>query len=105
MNILIQNGPETPDPTQLDLFGIGAQETDPVQNSTVSGESSQPNDTMIRSPTATADQPERIQPDIGKIFELNHFQSTLASSLHNMSRELVRKSREKKQQELSQSTE
>lgn len=50
MNI-IEHGPKTPDPTQLDLFDFGAQVTGTEKNSTDSVESLPANKTMIRSPT------------------------------------------------------
>ncbi|MEI7723450.1 MAG: hypothetical protein WCK09_00240 [Bacteroidota bacterium] len=82
---IISKGPELPDPSQLDLFAIGAQEADPVKNSTVSAESSQANEPLIRSPTFNA----QVTPENGKNFD--H-----ASSLHRKSRELVKKSYEMK---------
>jgi hypothetical protein len=89
MNI-IEHGPEIPDPTQLDLFDFGAQEPVTVQNSTDSGEGSQTNETMIRSPTSASDL---ITSETERKF--NQAQIILAGSLHRMSRELVQKSKEK----------
>ena len=87
MNIIIATGPETPDPTQLDLFDFGTEESEPI-NSAVSGEGIQANDIMCRSPTL--DDPD--QPEIGKNFDFNEAQQSFASSLHHKSRELVLKS-------------
>ena len=86
MNIIIATGPETPDPTQLDLFDFGTEESEPI-NSAVSGEGIQANDIMCRSPTLV--RPD--QPENGKNFDLNEAQQSFASSLHNMNRELASK--------------
>ncbi len=86
---IIPNGPETPDPTQLDLFGFNAQETGPVQDSADSVESISTNDPMIRSPTAH----ESFHNENGKKFDLNEAQKRFASSLHRKSRELASKPR------------
>lgn len=102
MCTLIINGPETPDPTQLDLFGTGTSDIETVNNSTDSIEGSQPIKPLIRSPTDSA---VPCQFMFGRTVELNEAQQKMVSSLHDKSRELVRISRVKKQQELSETTE
>ena len=87
MNNIIPNGPEIPDPTQLDLFGIAPQETGP-NDSAVSVESSKP-DVMIRSPT----EDDSFISENGKKFDMNE---SSASSLYRKSRELVLKAYQNK---------
>ena len=91
MDIFLVHGPETPDPTQLELFDMGVKNAETVQNSTDSAQLSLSSETMIRSPTVT----DGIQQGNGKKFELNLNQERFASSLQFKSRELVRKSKEK----------
>jgi hypothetical protein len=84
MCILQISGPETPDPTQLDLFGTGLKETETANCSPDSANDSQQNEVLIRSPTG-----DQVYSENGKIFELNEVQKGFASSLHRKSRELV----------------
>jgi hypothetical protein len=93
MFTIIEHGPETPDPTQLDLFDFGAQVTGTEKNSTDSVESLPANKTMIRSPTNSI-MAENVPIENGKEFELNVFQLNMAGSLHKKSRELVQKSKQ-----------
>ena len=83
MTNIVSTAPEIPAATQLDLFGIDPQETEPI-DSAVSVESTRP-DVMIRSPT----QGEEFKSENGKKFDLNE---SNASSLYRKSRELVIKS-------------
>ncbi len=102
MDILLVPGPETPDPTQLDLFDMDVKNAGTVQNSTDSAELSMSDRIMIRSPTTACS--ERVQQEDGKKFELAPIQKIIAGSLYEKSRELVKKSRETKQQELTETT-
>lgn len=83
---IIQFGPETPDPTQLDLFDRGTKETETVNNSTDSVDGTSTNEVLIRSPT-----PDPVYSIMGN--NLNEAQQGFASSLCHKSRELVIKSR------------
>ena len=71
---IIPTCPETPDPSQLDLFDTGAKDAETVQNSTDSAMLTMSNEAMIRSPTA----------EIPGKFDN-------AGSLHRKSRELAKK--------------
>ena len=85
-------GPETPDPTQLDLFHLDCRNAETQKHSADSAIFSLSNEPLIRSPT---DDGYQVQPENGKKFELNETQRSFASSLHRKSRELVQKSRDK----------
>jgi hypothetical protein len=84
---IIETGPEIPDINQLYLFDFDTQEADPVQNSTVSAEGNQSNETMIRSPTGEIVSLDSKLPHVKPL-------ESRASSLRQKSRELVRKSKE-----------
>ena len=92
MCIIQISGPETPDPTQLDLFGRDIQEAETVKNSTDSA-GIQPNEPLIRSPTE-----EQIYFENGKNL-INEVRESFESSLLRKSRELVSKSYKLRQEE------